>query len=67
VLDAGTRDVMVTYPEELLHDASNKMLRHNIGRLPVLDPKNPRRVIGYLGRLGHHGSPAVPDGRGTRA
>ena len=52
VLDAGTRDVMVTYPEESLHDASNKMLRHNIGRLPVVDPKNPRRVIGYLGRSG---------------
>jgi len=52
VLDAGTRDVMVTYPEELLHDASNTMLRHNIGRLPVVDPKNPRRVIGYLGRQG---------------
>jgi CIC family chloride channel protein len=28
------------------------MLRHNIGRLPVVDPKNPRRVIGYLGRAG---------------
>jgi CIC family chloride channel protein len=52
VLDAGTRDVMVTYPQELLHDASNTMLRHNIGRLPVVDPKNPRRVIGYLGRQG---------------
>ncbi|MBZ5664240.1 MAG: chloride channel protein [Acidobacteriia bacterium] len=52
VLDAGTRDVIVTYPEELLHEASNKMLRHNIGRLPVVDPKNSRRVIGYLGRAG---------------
>lgn len=48
LLDEGTREVMVTYPEELLH----KMLRHNIGRLPVVDPKNPRRVIGYLGRQG---------------
>jgi CBS-domain-containing membrane protein len=52
VLDAGSRDVMVTYPQELLHDASNTMLKHNIGRLPVVDPKNPRRVIGYLGRQG---------------
>ena len=52
VLDAGSRDVIVTYPEELLHDASNTMLRHNIGRLPVVDPLNPRRVIGYLGRAG---------------
>ena len=52
VLDAGTRNVLVTYPEELLHEASNTMLRHNIGRLPVVDPTNPRRVIGYLGRAG---------------
>ena len=52
VLEAGTRDVIVTYPEELLHEASNKMLRHNVGRLPVVDPQNPRRVIGYLGRAG---------------
>jgi CBS domain-containing protein len=52
VLDAGTREVMVTYPKELLHEASNTMLRHNVGRLPVVDPKNPRRVIGYLGRAG---------------
>ena len=51
VLDAGTREVMVTYPEELLHEASNTMLRHTWsftrGR-----SKNPRRVIGYLGRQG---------------
>ena len=52
VLDAGTREVIVTYPKELLHDAANKMLRHNIGRLPVVDPQNPRQVIGYLGREG---------------
>ena len=29
VLDAGTRSVIVTYPDELLHDASAKMLRNN--------------------------------------
>jgi CBS domain-containing protein len=50
VLDAGTRDVVVTYPDEMLHDASAKMLRNNIGRLPVVDRKDPRTVVGYLGR-----------------
>ena len=30
VLDAGTRDVVVTHPEELLHDAAAKMPRRNI-------------------------------------
>jgi CIC family chloride channel protein len=52
VLDAGTRDVVVTYPDEMLHDASAKMLRNNIGRLPVVDRKDPRTVVGYLGRPG---------------
>ncbi|HUM05203.1 MAG TPA: chloride channel protein [Terriglobales bacterium] len=52
VLDVGTRDVIVAYPDELLHDASNRMLRHDVGRLPVVDPENSRRVIGYLGRAG---------------
>jgi CIC family chloride channel protein len=52
VLEAGTRDVVVTYPNELLHDASAKMLRNSVGRLPVVDRDDPRRVVGYLGRPG---------------
>jgi H+/Cl- antiporter ClcA/CBS domain-containing protein len=52
VLDAGSREVVVTYPDEMLHDASAKMLRNNIGRLPVVDRKDPARVVGYLGRPG---------------
>jgi H+/Cl- antiporter ClcA len=52
VLDAGTRDVVVTFPDETLHEASAKMLRNNIGRLPVVDRKDPRTVVGYLGRPG---------------
>ena len=52
VLDAGTRDVIVTYPNELLHDASAKMLRNGIGRLPVVDRADPKQVLGYLGRPG---------------
>ena len=52
VLDVGTRQVVVTYPDEMLHDASAKMLRNNIGRLPVVDRKDPKKVVGYLGRPG---------------
>lgn len=52
VLDASTRDVVVTYPDEVLHEAAAKMLRNNIGRLPVVDGQNPDRVVGYLGRPG---------------
>jgi H+/Cl- antiporter ClcA len=52
VLDAGTRQVIVTDPEEVLHLAAAKMLRNNIGRLPVVDRSDPRHVVGYLGRPG---------------
>lgn len=52
VLDAGSRNVIVTYPDEGLQDASEKMLRHNIGRLPVVERRDEKNVIGYLGRPG---------------
>jgi chloride channel protein, CIC family len=52
VLDASTRGLIVTYPDEVLHDASVKMLRNGVGRLPVVDRADPRRVVGYLGRPG---------------
>jgi CIC family chloride channel protein len=52
VLEAGTSDVVVTYPDELLHDAAAKMLRRNVGRLPVVEREEPTRVVGYLGRQG---------------
>jgi chloride channel protein, CIC family len=29
-----------------------KMLRNNIGRLPVVDRKDTKQVLGYLGRPG---------------
>ena len=44
--------MVVTYPDETLHEASAKMLRHKVGRLPVVDRVDPRRVLGYLGRNG---------------
>jgi chloride channel protein, CIC family len=52
LLEAGSRKVIVTYPDESLHEAAAKMLRHNIGRLPVVERKDPRQVVGYLGRPG---------------
>jgi chloride channel protein, CIC family len=52
VLEAGSQNVVVTYPDETLHEASEKMLRYNVGRLPVVDRNNPRRIVGYIGRPG---------------
>ena len=52
VLEAGSQNLVVTYPDESLHEASEKMLRYNIGRLPVVNRDDARRVVGYLGRPG---------------
>ena len=41
---------MVEYPDELVHEAVMKMLHHDIGRLPVVDRHEPRKLVGYLGR-----------------
>lgn len=50
VLDAGNRDLVVAWPDEPLHEAITRMLRNDIGRLPVVTRDDPRRPIGYLGR-----------------
>ena len=50
VLEAGSRNLIIAYPDEVLHDAVTKMVRHNIGRLPVVSRRSPRQLLGYLGR-----------------
>lgn len=50
VLAAGTRELTVAYADEPLHDAVARMVKRNLGRLPVVEREDPRRVIGYLGR-----------------
>jgi CIC family chloride channel protein len=50
VLDAGSRRLVVVYPDEILHEAVTKMLRHDIGRLPVVSREDPHGLVGYLGR-----------------
>jgi chloride channel protein, CIC family len=50
VLDAGSRNLVVTYPDEVLFNAAGRMLRSNVGRLPVVSRTEPGKVVGYLGR-----------------
>jgi H+/Cl- antiporter ClcA/CBS domain-containing protein len=50
VLEAGSRNLIFAYPDELLQDAVSKMLRNNIGRLPVVSREDTQRLLGYLGR-----------------
>jgi CBS domain-containing protein len=52
VLEAGSRDLIVAFPDELISEASEKMLQNDIGRLPVVERSDPRKLVGYLGRRG---------------
>ena len=76
VLAAGNQDLVVTHPREQLRVAIAKMLSNEVGRLPVVDPDHPERVVGYLGRASivsarqrqheeeHHREPGVFSGSG---
>jgi CIC family chloride channel protein len=50
VQEAGKTHLVVTYRDELVSEAAAKMLRFDIGRLPVVDRADERKVVGYLGR-----------------
>lgn len=50
VLEAGQTKMIVAYEDESLHDAAARMLKYDIGRLPIVDREDPRRIVGYLGR-----------------
>ena len=50
VVEAGSTDLAVTFPDEPLHAALTKMFARDVGRLPVVERNNPTRVVGYLGR-----------------
>jgi len=50
VCQAGTQTLVVTYPDEMLHDALHKLLAHDIGRLPVVKREAPQQLVGYLSR-----------------
>ena len=52
LLDAGSNKPIVTYPDELLEQAVDKMVRHDIGRLPVVQRSDPKQLVCYLGRTG---------------
>jgi CIC family chloride channel protein len=49
VLESGSTNLVVTFPDEVLYDAVNKMLKNNIGRLLVVNRENPSELVGYLG------------------
>jgi CIC family chloride channel protein len=52
VLEAGSTRLIVTYPDEPLEAAMEKLVRYDIGRLPVVERGDETRLLGYLGRSG---------------
>lgn len=50
VLEAGSNKPLVAYPDEMVHDAMFRMLKQNIGRLPVVSRENPLQMVGYFNR-----------------
>ena len=46
----GSAELVLAFPEEPLQSVLAKMLKHDIGRLPVVDPQDKTRILGYLGR-----------------
>jgi H+/Cl- antiporter ClcA len=57
---AGSIKLVVTYADELLSEAVAKMLHRDVGRLPVVERRDERKVVGYLGRA------AILDARSRR-
>jgi CBS domain-containing protein len=52
VLEAGSRQLVVAYEDELIAEAVERMLSNDVGRLPVVSREDPARLVGYLGRAG---------------
>lgn len=50
VEQAGTTHLVVTYPDELVAEAAAKLVQFDIGRLPVVDRNDERKVVGYVNR-----------------
>jgi CIC family chloride channel protein len=48
--EAGSKALVVAHPEETMHEAVARMLTHGVGRLPVVNSNEPRKLIGYLSR-----------------
>jgi CIC family chloride channel protein len=48
VIQIMSSNLVVTYPDESLFDAMNKMVINDIGQLPVVERNRPQKLIGVL-------------------
>jgi CIC family chloride channel protein len=50
VLDFCSRNLVWTHPDETVGMALKRMSRRDIGRLPVVDPDQPQKLLGWISR-----------------
>ncbi len=50
VLDAGTAHPITIHPDDTLAEAADRMILHEIGRLPVVDRADPPLLLGIISR-----------------
>ena len=50
VIDVASVDLLIAYPDEPVRAALERMVRAEVGRLPVVSRDDPSRVVGYLTR-----------------
>jgi CIC family chloride channel protein len=50
VRDAMVRELIVVFPEDTIENAMKQMMIHNIHHLPVVEPDQPKQMIGLLTR-----------------
>jgi CIC family chloride channel protein len=48
--DIASKSVIVAYPDQTLHDVLVKFGAREVGRIPVVDRSNPKRILGVLRR-----------------
>jgi CIC family chloride channel protein len=50
VKDIASKLVVVAYPDENIHNVIVKLGTHDVGRIPVVERKNPKHLLGVLRR-----------------
>jgi CIC family chloride channel protein len=50
VRDIASKSVTVAYTDDYIHDVLVRMGSQDVGRIPVVDRRNPKRLLGVLRR-----------------
>ncbi len=48
LIEAGSRALVVAYPDETVHQAVARMAAHSVSRLPVVERGNSKKLVGYF-------------------